>query len=383
MFQLPAKSDLRTQDIRFLVQKLKGKISLNTLSFQSFFNPYLCSLMQKLELFTQAVREALPEPKNIVITNHINPDGDAVGSALALAALLQSEGHQVQVIMPNDYAANLKWLEGSDQVFIFARQQAQSEQTLAMADVIFHLDYNSLKRSGPMQEALEKASATKFVIDHHQQPEGFADALYSDTTMSSTCEMIYHFTVAMGWQSKVSLAVAEAIYLGLVTDTGNFRFASTTSATHQAAAFLLEKGVNPGTLTSRIYDSNPPARLRLLSRMLNRMEVQEELSAVILSLEAKDFEELGYEKGILEGFVNYGLSLQGIEISVLAYPGAEGVKMSFRSKTTFDVNTFARTYFNGGGHTNAAGALSPYKTLEETLSHLRKHLKDHQDEIPS
>jgi phosphoesterase RecJ-like protein len=337
--------------------------------------------MQNVDEFAEAVKPLLAQPKKIVVTNHTNPDGDAMGSALALAALLQAQGHQAQVIVPNEYAPNLKWIGGNDQVLIYAENEVQSQQALQMAELIFHLDYNALKRSGPMEKALAQATATKIMIDHHQEPEDFAQHVYSDTGMSSTCEMVYHFLVAMGWQSKVSLAVAEAIYTGIATDTGNFRFDSTTAATHQAAAFLVEKGVNPGVLASRVYDTNSPARLKLLSRLLNKLEILKDCRTALLTLSQQDFDEIGYHKGITEGFVNYGLSLEGIEVSVFAYPGKEGIKMSFRSKATFNVNSFARAYFNGGGHNRAAGALSPYSSLEETVAQLKQKLKEHQHEL--
>lgn len=336
--------------------------------------------MPNLEEFTQQVRNLLSNSKKIVITNHVNPDGDAVGSALALAALLKIKGLEVKVVMPNNYPQNLKWMVGTAEVLIFEDQKEKATEIINACDLIFHLDYNSLKRSGPLEDLLTQSKAAKVIIDHHQQPEDFAQAMYSDTAMSSTCEMVFHFLSAMGWQALVNQEIAEAIYTGIATDTGNFRFASTTAATHKAAAFLIEKGVNPGVVASRVYDSNSPNRLKLLSRALDNMEVLEKLGAVIISLDTTDFNQIGYEKGITEGFVNYGLSLLDIELSVFIYQSDKGVKMSFRSKTNFDVNTFARTYFNGGGHKNAAGALSPY-SFQETREKLMQYLTKHQNEI--
>jgi phosphoesterase RecJ-like protein len=336
--------------------------------------------MPNLDSFTQQVTSLLGSSKKVVITNHVNPDGDAVGSALALAALLKTQDLEVKVVMPNNYPQNLKWMVGTDAVLTLEGNEAQATVAIKEADLIFHLDYNSLKRSGPLEELLTQSQAAKVMIDHHQQPDDFAEAIYSDTSMSSTCEMVYHFLSAMGWQKAVTKATAEAIYTGIATDTGNFRFASTTAATHKAAAFLIDKGVNPGLIASRVYDSNSPNRLKLLSRALDNMQVLEKLGAVIISLDTTDFDQIGYEKGITEGFVNYGLSLLGIEVSVFIYQSDKGVKMSFRSKTNFDVNTFARTYFNGGGHKNAAGALSPY-SLQETREKLMEYLTKHQNEI--
>lgn len=338
--------------------------------------------MQENSPFVSRVKELINSAQKIVVTNHVNPDGDAVGSALALAALLHasSKNKSIHVVMPNSYPQNLKWIEGSDQVVFFEQQQTQADSLIEQADLIFHLDYNSLKRAGPMEEILENSAAKKIIIDHHQQPDDFADAIYSDTGMSSTCEMIYHFASAMNWLSFFDTAIAEAIYCGIATDTGNFRFNSTTPTTHRAVAFLLEKGVEPGRVASLIYDSSRPDRLKLLSTALNNMEVLMEYRTAIIALSAEDLNRNNYQKGDTEGFVNYGLSMLGIELSIFVSEKDEKTKLSFRSKTHFDVNTFARKHFNGGGHKNAAGALSPFD-FNGTLGKLKELIADYKSEL--
>ncbi len=326
--------------------------------------PLIFALMKLDQVLVDRAKALIDSSQNIIITNHINPDGDAMGSALGLASILQASGKAVKVIVPNDYPDFLKWIKGHDEVLNYEQHVEECETLLERADLIFHLDYNSLKRSGSLEHLLTRVSAKRIMIDHHQQPEDFADLMYSDSDMSSTCEMVFHFAEAMGYLDLIDLGIAEALYTGIITDTGSFRFSSTTPDTHRVASILLEKGVQSQIIASRVYDANRPERLQLLARMLRRMELLEDYNTVILSLTEKDLEELNYTKGDTEGFVNYGLSIKGVELSIFLYPSHEKVKMSFRSKTSFDVNSFAREHFNGGGHINAAGGISQASVAE-------------------
>lgn len=339
----------------------------------------LC-LMQIEPSLLERISTAFDAAEEIVVTNHLNPDGDAVGSALALAALLQAHQKSVHLIMPNPFPKNLSWMKGADQSMFYDRQQSQAKQLIDRADLIVHLDYNHLKRSGDMEAALQQSPAQKMVIDHHQQPDDFADILVSDAAMSSTSEMIYHLLMALEWQAYVDTAIAEALYTGIATDTGNFRFSSTTAQTHQAASFLLQCGTRSERVAQMVYDTNHPGRLKLLSRALDAMEVLPQYKAAILSLSEEDLEACDYQKGDTEGFVNYGLSLAGIECSIFVYRREGFVKMSFRSKSTFDVNAFARQYFGGGGHLNAAGARSDLE-LPATIEKLKKALAQEADTL--
>ncbi len=340
---------------------------------------YLCA-MQLSENQLSVFQGWLKPQSSIIITNHQNPDGDAVGSATGLCGVLQKMGYQVLMLMPNDYSENLKWMTLADSVRFYENDPAYADAQIANCDIIIHLDYNSLKRSGPMQEALSASAAKKIVIDHHQQPDDFADILVSDTSMSSTCEMVYHFLAALNWTAHLDKNLAEALYTGIATDTGNFRFSSTSPATHNVAAHLLALGVESQKVASRVYDSNTPSRFKLLGRALNNMEVLPEFHAAIISLSAKDLEECGYKKGDSEGFVNYGLSLIGIELSAFVCPRGDILKMSFRSKTTFDVNALARKHFEGGGHCNAAGGSSNLG-LADTISKIKALLPEYADEL--
>lgn len=336
--------------------------------------------MQLIDNQVSIFKKWLTPDSRILITNHENPDGDAVGSATALCGVLQKAGYQAQMLMPNDYSENLKWMPLAQTVQFYDRDPAYADEQIAKARVIIHLDYNNLKRSGQMAEALGNSSAKKIVIDHHQQPDDFADVLISDTSMSSTCEMVYHFLDALNWTDYLDKNLAEALYTGIITDTGNFRFSSTSQSTHQVAGKLLVFGAESQKVASRVYDSNTPSRFKLLSRALNSMEVFPEYHAAIISLTEEDLRECDYKKGDTEGFVNYGLSLIGIELSAFVCPRDGMLKLSFRSKTTFDVNVLSRKNFAGGGHRNAAGGSSSL-SMDDTINKIKALLPEYAQEL--
>lgn len=336
--------------------------------------------MQALETIAGEIKVFLKSQPSIIITNHLNPDGDAVGSAIGLYGVLKTLGIKAKMLMPNDYAPNLKWMVHSEEVSFFDQDPEQGAQWLAQADLLIHLDYNDPKRSGPMANAIQASKAKKLMIDHHQQPSDFCDWTYSDTSMSSTCEMVFHFLKAMDWHDLVDKDLAEAIYTGIATDTGNFRFSSTSPTTHQVASILLAKGVESQKVASRVYDTNSFSRFQLLGRALNGMEVWEDLHTAVISLSAEDLQACHFVKGDTEGFVNYGLSLAGIEVAAFMMPRDGQLKLSFRSKTTFDVNQFARQYFKGGGHRNAAGGSSD-GDISATKAKLLAALQTYKEEL--
>jgi phosphoesterase RecJ-like protein len=336
--------------------------------------------MQELKSICLELQDFLAERPDIVVTNHHNPDGDAVGSATALTGVLMQLGFRVKMIMPNDYSSNLKWMSLSDEVLFYDQSENEADLYLENAGLLIHLDYNHPARSGPMELAIRHSKAKKLMIDHHQQPDDFCDWTYSDTSMSSTCEMVWNFLAEMQWTELLNKDLSEALYTGIATDTGNFRFSATRPATHRVAAQLLEKGVENQKVASRVYDSNSLSRFQLLGRALNSMEVLWDLNAAIIKLSEEDLAQCGFQKGDTEGFVNYGLSLEGIELAAFIMPRDGKYKLSFRSKSSFDVNQFARRYFDGGGHKNAAGASSE-RSLEGSLDYLRKCLHNHADEL--
>ena len=335
---------------------------------------YICPMTMDADLIEKAL-PVIEESEKIVVTCHVNPDGDAIGSSLGLAQMLKSMGKQVNVVVPNDFAINLRWMEGAAQILVHEKQTSKANELAHAADLTFHLDYNALKRAGSMEELLGKIQATRINIDHHQQPDNFADFNFSDPAASSTSEMIYQLASAWNILDHLNVGGAECLYAGIITDTGNFRFSSTGTSTHLAAANLLMMGVRPDKVAGAIYDTNRPERLKLLSRALDRMEVLPEYRTALITLEEKDLEEFNFQRGDTEGFVNYGLSIKGIDLAAFFYPRDGRVKMSFRGSGVVDVNQVARQYFNGGGHVNAAGGIST-KSLEECVQDLKAVLPE-------
>ena len=310
------------------------------------------------------LKDLLKTAKNIVVIPHINPDGDAMGSCLGLYLYLIKLGHKVTVVAPNDYPDFLKWLPSEDLVVKYETDQEKGNKVIKEAELIFTLDFNSFSRTGQMKNAM----STFVLIDHHQQPEDYAAFLYSDVNMSSTCEMVYHFISNLGDVKKIDTEIATCLYTGIMTDTGSFRFPSTTSTTHKVVAHLIECGANHAEIHNNIYDTNSSDRLQLLGCALNNLVVLPEYRTAYITLSSKELDKYNFKKGDTEGFVNYGLSIEGIVMAAIFIENVhEGiVKISLRSKGDFSVNEFSRNYFNGGGHTNAAGGKSNL-SLDETV----------------
>ena len=307
------------------------------------------------EIRLDGFMETFKSASKIVITNHTNPDGDAMGSALALQQVLEKMGKEVSVVVPNPYPKFLSHLYGNDSVLIYSEGKNAGNTAIQEADMIFHLDYNSYGRTADMEQALRDAKASKTMIDHHQQPEDWPDFMYSDTDMSSTCQMIYEFCDMFGWLEYLDKHSAESMYTGIVTDTGSFKYSATTARTHEVASKLIGLGVEPQVLHGKIFDAQPAARLRLLGAMLDQMQLSPSGDKVLLYLTEKQCDRIGFEKGITEGFVNYGLSIAGSKMTIFMREEKGAVKLSLRSEGQIDVNQIARNGFNGGGHKNAAG----------------------------
>lgn len=315
-----------------------------------------------------ALKELLATPKKIAIIPHKSPDGDAMGSTLALYHFLQKENHHATVISPNDFPNFLAWLPGSENVLIFETNKEISIQTILDAEIVFTLDFNALHRTGEMEHVLNKVTVPMVMIDHHQKPDGYATYTYSDTAFGSTCEMVYNFITFLGKKELIDKTIATCIYTGITTDSGSFRFPSTTSKTHRIVADLIDIGINNSEIHNLLFDNNSYNRLQLLGRALQNMKVFPELKTSYISLSQKELDEFHYEKGDTEGVVNYGLTIKGIEFAAIFIEHRDEniIKISFRSQGDFDVNQFARDHFNGGGHINAAGGKS-YDTLENTI----------------
>jgi phosphoesterase RecJ-like protein len=329
------------------------------------------------------IKSLLNSPKNIVIVPHRNPDGDAMGSTLGLYHYLKLHQHSAVVIAPNDYPDFLKWLPGDDTVLKFESQQDDSIALIDKADLIFTLDFNALHRTGnQMAEVLENSKATMLMIDHHQQPDDYAAYTYSDSTMSSTCEMVYNFIEMLEDSEKIDAKIATCLYVGIMTDTGSFRFPATTSRTHQIIGNLIEKGAENSEIHNNIYDTNSYSRLQLLGRAMQNLEVIPELKTAYISLSQSELDKFHFKKGDTEGFVNYALSLKNIIFAAIFIESQQDgiIKISLRSKGDFSVNEFSRAYFNGGGHTNAAGGRSE-TDLKSTVDKFISILPQYKQEL--
>lgn len=320
-----------------------------------------------------AVKKLLNTPKNIVVVGHKNPDGDAVGSCLGLANFLRQQEHFVTVVMPNDFPDFLKWIPETSTIINYEQHQEKSEEAVANADIIFTLDFNALNRTGNLQESLEAASADFILIDHHQQPDDYAIIKYSDVSICSTSQMVYHFIEALEGLEFLNPEIATQLYVGIMTDTGSFRYPATTATTHRVIADLIETGAKNSEIHQNIYDTNSPDRIKLLGVALNNLVILPEFNTAYITLSQEELNANNFKKGDTEGVVNYALSITGVIFAVIFIENKleKIVKISLRSVGEFSVNEFSRSHFNGGGHTNAAGGrshLSLPKTVAEFIS---------------
>jgi phosphoesterase RecJ-like protein len=321
------------------------------------------------------LKQWLDKPATVVIIPHKNPDGDAMGSCLAWQGMLNQLGHSTSVIAPNDYPTFLHWLPGHDGVLIYENDQELADKLIAGADMVFTLDFNTLKRIDQMGARVAESAAKKVMIDHHQEPDDYADITFSNPAIGSTCEFVFQIIDAMGLAKHINQDIASCLYTGIVTDTGSFRFPSVTSATHRAVATLIDAGANHSEIHEKIKDNARPDRLKLLGIALKNMVFISEFKTAYITISQDELDACNYQKGDTEGFVNYGLSVAGIEMAVLMTESKkeEMIKISFRSKGDLAVNLFAKTYFEGGGHINAAGGKSD-KSLRETEAYFLKSL---------
>lgn len=319
-----------------------------------------------------AFKELLNLPKRIVITTHVKPDADALGSSLGLAGYLLKQGHQVRVITPTDYPSFLNWMEGNDDVLIFDGNAEKAQYLVENADLIFCLDFSSLSRIGALGQLVADSDAEKILVDHHLNPETFAKYVMWSTEAAATAELIYDLIEMLGDTEKITKGIAEALYAGLVTDTSNFRHPSTTPRVHQIVSNLMELGADVSKVSHKIYDSNSLDRMKMVGFALNeRLEVIEGSKVAFFYLSLEDKSRFEYKEGDTEGLVDYGLAIEGVNVAAIFIEDPNVIKVSFRSFGDIPVNELARKYFNGGGHRNAAGGTSS-DSLEVTLNKFRQ-----------
>lgn len=323
----------------------------------------------------------LEEKSDVLITTHYNPDGDAIGSSLALYHFLLSQGIISKVLIPNELPSFLQWMPASKDVVIYTENPENGNELIASADLIFCMDYNGLGRVKLFTDQLRAANATRVLIDHHIQPENEFDLVFSITSVSSTSELLYQIIDEAGLAASITKEMAECFFVGIMTDTGSFSFACNRPETFEIAANLIRTGMDVERVHRMVYDTYSESRMRLLGHCLgSNMKVLPEYSTAYIWLTKNDLEEYNYQQGDTEGVVNYALSIQNVAVAALFTERDDRIRVSLRSKGEFSVNEFARTHFNGGGHRNAAGG-DIFKPMTETLQWFESLLPGYKTEI--
>lgn len=318
----------------------------------------------------EELKQLLSVPRKIIITTHQRPDGDAMGSSLALYHYLLLKGHQATVISPTEYPDFLSWLPGNNTVVVYEKEPLRSTQLVQEAEVIFCLDFNKLYRLEELGILIGQSTAYKVLIDHHLEPDQFANYQLSRISACSTAELVYEFISGIGDRQLMNRDIATCIYTGILTDTDRFRITTTTPAVHRIAAELLELGIHHTQIYEAVYETFTENRLRFFGYCIReKLEVIKEFKTGIICLETADLKKFNIQSGDTEGVVNYPLWIKGIRLSALIIQRPDEVKLSFRSKGSIDVNELAHDHFSGGGHKNAAGGRSA-SSVQETREKL-------------
>lgn len=323
----------------------------------------------------------LEEKSDVLITTHYNPDGDAIGSSLALYHFLSSRGIKSKVLIPNELPLFLQWMPGVKEAFIYTENIEQGNALLASADLIFCMDYNGLGRVKLFTDQLRATNATRILIDHHIQPENEFDIIFSEISVSSTSELLYQIISKAGLISGITKNMAECFFVGVMTDTGSFSFNCNRPETFEIAADLIRTKMDVERVHRMVYDTYSESRMRLLGHCLgSSMKVLPQFATAYIWLTKDDLEKYDYQQGDTEGVVNYALSIQNVAVAALFTERDDRVRVSLRSKGEFSVNEFARAHFNGGGHRNAAGG-DIFKNMPDTLSWFESLLPAYSENI--
>lgn len=331
----------------------------------------------------EALKELLSQPKKVVILSHTNPDGDAIGSSLALSQVLKQRGHTVNCILPNRFPYYLKWMPCCDELIIHAQDKIGIAQSvIAAADVVICADMSSLSRLEALTEIIAaNTTAKRILIDHHLSPSDEFDLLFSFPESSSTAYLVYEILKAAFGTEVFDQTIATLLYVGMITDTGNFAFSTINPQLFRAAADLLETGIDVPTIYNNVYNSFTEGRARLFGYVINRkMKTLLKGTVAYMSLTEEEMRRYWFQQGDSEGFVNYPLSIKKVKMSAMFSEQQGGfIRVSLRSHGKVDVNTFARRYFNGGGHHNAAGGKS-FMNMEDTIAHYIAAVEEYHNE---
>ncbi len=302
------------------------------------------------------LKQLLQPTSKVLIVSHINPDGDAVGASLGLALILKPYVHQVDVVMPNRFPDFLKWMYGASDVVTYNDEKEKVKVLVNGADIIFCLDFNNLARIDELGTLIAQAKAERVLIDHHLSPANEFSIQFSYIPASSTAELVYRIGVELTGSTRISREAAEALYCGIMTDTGSFSHSSSQPKLFHIVANLLECGIDKDKISSLVYDNFSAERMKLLGYTLcNKMTVVPQLHSAYIALSREELHRYSFKPGDTEGFVNYPLSINGVVLSIFLVESLDHIKVSLRSRGEFSVNDMARAHFNGGGHKNAAG----------------------------
>jgi len=327
------------------------------------------------------LKKLLWEKTNVLITTHYNPDGDAIGSSLALHHFLVSQGINSKVLIPNELPSFLQWMPGADEAIIYLDQPDLGNELIESADLVFCMDYNALNRVKLFTDQLKASIATRILIDHHIQPENEFDLIFSITSVSSTSELLYQIVAEAGFAETITKEMAECFFVGIMTDTGSFSFSCNRHETFEIASKLIMTGLDVEKVHRLVYDTYSESRMRLLGHCLgSNLKVLPEFATAYIWLTKQDLDEYKYQQGDTEGVVNYALSIQNVAVAALFTERDDRIRVSLRSKGEFSVNEFARAHFNGGGHRNAAGG-DIFKTMQDTLNWFESLLPEYSVEI--
>ena len=330
----------------------------------------------------EKLKNVITNPQKIVITTHRGPDGDAMGSSLALYNLLVKLNHEVNVITPNDYASFLHWLAGNNLVTEYESSRETAEKLVDNADIIFMLDFNHIYRIDGLVSNVESSNAIKVLIDHHQDPqENIADLIFSEPTICSTAQLLFQIIDKMDLSYLIDKDIAECIYVGIMTDTGSFKYSSTTSETHNIIARLIKYGARNTVIHDLVYDNYSADRMKLLGYCLNdKLLLFPENKSAIISLTNEELKRFNFKKGDTEGIINYALAIKDTIFAAFIVERDNLVKLSLRSKGKFKVNDIANKYFSGGGHENAAGGISN-TNIQETIEKVKDIIIEYKEEL--
>ena len=329
------------------------------------------------------LRELLSKPsQKIVVLSHTNPDGDAVGSSIAWGEALRRLGHTVTCVVPNKYPYYLDWMTGISDVVIFKTDsEGRTAAAVDEADVIFCLDFHSLSRLDALGDMIAaNTTAKRVLIDHHLDPSEQFDIMFSHPESSSTCYLVYKIIEALWGAESVSASQAEVLYVGMMTDTGNFSFSNLTPELYQSLAVLSSTGINIPQIYNNVYNSFTEGRARLFGYTINRkMKLLRKGTVAYMSLTEEEMRRFWFQQGDSEGFVNYPLTIKKMRMSAIFIEHKDFIRISLRSRGAVDVNTFAARYFNGGGHHNAAGGKS-FVSMAETIARFEAAVEEYAKE---